>query len=149
MIEVVRYRSVGNWSVSQPSMRSPRLASTLPSIPADDATITLHYDEFAHSLGTRPPRLTRSLQRLNAFHLAHTLPEQPTTLYIRRRVPTLNTRQLARLAEHCPTLAAHHDQLLHTAASPTRDHVTDAAGKPGGINASAPPLRPHQPIGNG
>ena len=85
-------------------------------ITADDPTITLHYDEFAHSLGTRPPRLTRSLQRLNAFHLAHTLPEQPTTLCIRRRVPTLNARQLARLAEHCPTLAAHHDQLLHTAA---------------------------------
>ena len=31
---VVRYRSVGNWSVSQPSIRSPRLASTDPSNPA-------------------------------------------------------------------------------------------------------------------
>jgi hypothetical protein len=83
---------------------------------ADDATITLHCDEFAHSLGTRPPRLTRSLQRLNAFRLAHTLPDQPATLHVRRRVQTLNPRQLARLAEHCPTLAAHHDQLLHSAA---------------------------------
>ena len=32
------YRSVGNWSVSQPSSRSPRLASIEPSSPASAAT---------------------------------------------------------------------------------------------------------------
>ena len=82
----------------------------------DDATITVDYDEFARSLGTTPARLAHTVQRLVGFHLAYIPAGEPATLYLRRRVPTLNTRQLARLAERCPTLAAAHDELLHTAA---------------------------------
>ena len=81
----------------------------------DDASITVNYDELAHSVGTAPGRLAKSLQRLAGFHLAHTLPDQPSTLYLKRRAPTLNDNQLARLAQRCPTAAACHDDLRHVA----------------------------------
>ena len=82
---------------------------------SEDATITVNYDELAHSVGTAPGRLNKSLQRLAGFHLAHTLPDQPSTLYLKRRAPTLNDNQLARLALRCPTAAACHDELRHVA----------------------------------
>lgn len=82
---------------------------------SDTAAITIDYPELAYSLGTAPGRLTKALQRLAAFHLAHTLPGEPTTLYLKRRAPTFNERQLARLAERCPTLAACHDEQRRTA----------------------------------
>ena len=86
-------------------------------VPADDLTITIDYDEFARSLGTTATRLTRTVQRLVGFHLAYIPVTEPSTLQIRRRLPTLNDRQLARLAQRCPTLAACHDEQLHTAAA--------------------------------
>lgn len=83
-------------------------------MPANDgASITLAYAELAHSLGTAPARLTKALRRLANFHLAHTRPDEPATLYLQRRAPTLNSKQLARLAERCPTLAERHEQHRH------------------------------------
>ena len=83
--------------------------------PDVDASITVKYDEFAHSVGTAPGRLAKSLQRLAGFHLAHTLPATPATLYLKRRAPTLSDNQLARLALRCRTVAACHDDLRHVA----------------------------------
>ena len=83
--------------------------------PDDGAAITVKYDELAHSVGTAPGRLAKTLQRLAGFHLAHTLPDEPSTLYLKRRAPTLNDNQLARLALRCPTAAACHDDLRHVA----------------------------------
>ena len=80
------------------------LALWIPT--SEGSTVQLDYTELAHSLGTAPGRLTRALARLGAFHLAHTLPEEPHTLYIRRAAPDLSSGQRARLAERCPTLAA-------------------------------------------
>ena len=77
--------------------------------------ITVNYDELAHSVGTAPGRLAKSLQRLAGFHLAHILPDQPGTLYLKRRAATLNDNQLARLALRCPTAAACHDELRNVA----------------------------------
>jgi hypothetical protein len=73
---------------------------------------TMIHAEFADALGTSPARLTNALGRLIAFHLAYTIPAQPATLFIKRRAPTLNPEQLARLAQQCPTLAASHDEQL-------------------------------------
>ena len=86
-----------------------RLANRLPA--DDDPTFTINVAEFAHALGNAPARLTKALERLVAFHLAYVTPSDTTTLYVKRRAPTLNSKQLARLAERCPTLAAsHHEQ---------------------------------------
>lgn len=80
-------------------------------LPADDlATYAINHAEFAYALGTAPGRLTKTLGRLLAFHLAYTIPTEPDTLYVKRRAPTLNPKQLARLAKRCPTLAACHDK---------------------------------------
>ena len=84
-------------------------------LPAGDGNIIVRYDEFAHGLGTSPARLTKALTRLAGFHLAHTLPEEPHVLHVKRRTAPLDQRQLARLSERCPTLAANHDQLHQTA----------------------------------
>ena len=82
-------------------------------LPADDTTtIRIDHAEFAHALGTAPARLTKAFGRLVAFHLAYTIPTEADTLYVKRRAPTLNPKQLARLAERCPTLAACHDEQL-------------------------------------
>ena len=86
-------------------------------IPADDMTITIGYDEFARSLGTTAARLNRTVQRLVGFRLAYIPVTDPANLQIRRRLPTLNARQLARLAYRCPTLAACHDEHLHAPAA--------------------------------
>ncbi len=80
---------------------------------ADDlATYAINHAEFAYALGTAPGRLTKALGRLVAFHLAYTIPTEPNTLYVKRRSATLSAKQLARLAERCPTLAACHDEQL-------------------------------------
>ena len=82
-------------------------------LPADDtAPYVINHAEFAYALGTAPARLTKALGRLVAFHHAYTVPTEPNTLYVKRRAPTLNPKQLARLAERCPTLAACHDEQL-------------------------------------
>ena len=86
-------------------------------LPDDDtAVITINYAELAYGLGTAPGRLHRALARLVGFHLAYTDPADTNTLHVKRRAPQLNPKQLVRLAERCPTLAACHDELLHTAA---------------------------------
>jgi DNA-binding MarR family transcriptional regulator len=85
-------------------------------MPDTDTSYTVGYDELAHQLGATPARLTRTIGRLEQFRLAHLDPTEPDTVRIVRRVPTLNSRQLARLAERCPTLAAAHDHILATAA---------------------------------
>jgi hypothetical protein len=87
-----------------------QLVAWLPN--NDDTTIAINHAEFAHALGTSPARLTNALGRLIAFHLAYTIPAQPATLFIKRRAPTLNPKQLAHLAQRCPTLAASHDEQL-------------------------------------
>ncbi len=81
----------------------------------DDSTISVDYEEFAHTLGTSPGRLTRAISRLTGFHLAYTIPTEPSTLYLKRRAPTLTAGQLARLAKRCPTLAACHEEHRHAA----------------------------------
>lgn len=81
-------------------------------LPADDTTITIGYDELAWSLGAAPGRLTRAVARLVKFHLATIDPDQPDTLRVQRKAPTLRASMLAGLAAKCPTLAdAHHEQL--------------------------------------
>ena len=86
-------------------------------LPDDDtAAVAINYVELAYGLGTAPGRLHRALARLVGFHLAYTDPADTNTLHVKRRAPQLNPKQLVRLAERCPTLAACHDELLHTAA---------------------------------
>lgn len=87
-----------------------QLAAWLPA--TDETTITINHTEFAHALGTSPARLTKALFRIVGFRLAYTLPNEPNTLYIKRRAPTLSPTQLARLAERCPTLADCHAEQL-------------------------------------
>jgi hypothetical protein len=86
-------------------------------LPANEesASISINYAEFAHTLGTSPGRLTRAISRLAGFHLAYTIPTEPSTLYLKRRAPTLTAGQLARLSKRCPTLAACHEQHCHAA----------------------------------
>jgi hypothetical protein len=79
-------------------------------------TIAINYPQLAASIGTRPARLTRTLQRVAAFHLAYAIPAEPATLYLKRAAPTLSKRMLDALADTCPALAAAHDHILTTAA---------------------------------
>lgn len=101
--------------------RSDHLRTYYSCSPAPGCHLTtarpspVNYDELAHSVGTAPGRLAKSRQRLAGFHLAHTLPDQPSTLYLKRRAPTLNDNQLARHAQRCPTAAACHDEQRHVA----------------------------------
>lgn len=84
-------------------------------LPDDDTPITVNYDELAYGLGTAPGRLTKALARLATFRLSHVDPTSPSTLHVKRRAPQLSPRQLERLAFRCPTLAACHDEHIHTA----------------------------------
>lgn len=90
------------------------LVAWLPD--TDRPTIEINYAQLAASIGARPARLTRTLARIAAFHLAYTIPTEPDTLYLKRRAPTLSTRMLDTLADTCPALAAAHDHMLATAA---------------------------------
>jgi hypothetical protein len=90
------------------------LVAWLPD--TDGPTIDINYAQLAASIGTRPARLTRTLQRVAAFHLAYTIPAEPATLYLKRAAPTLSKRMLDGLADTCPALAAAHDHILTTAA---------------------------------
>ena len=90
------------------------LVAWLPD--TDGPTIDISYPQLAASIGTRPARLTRTLQRLAAFHLAYTVPAEPSTLYLKRAAPTLSKRMLDGLADSCPALAAAHDHMLTSAA---------------------------------
>ncbi len=86
-------------------------------VPTDGSPTTIAYDELAWSLGASPQRLSRGIARLVKFHLGNIDPDQPDTLRIQRKAPTLRTSMLGALAIKCPTLAdAHHEQ-LHTAAA--------------------------------
>jgi hypothetical protein len=90
------------------------LVAWLPD--TDGPTIDINYPQLAASIGTRPARLTRTLSRIAAFHLAYTIPAEPATLYLKRAAPTLSKRMLDALADTCPALAAAHDHMLTTAA---------------------------------
>ena len=90
------------------------LVACLPD--TDGPTIDINYAQLAASIGTRPARLTRTLQRVAAFHLAYTTPTEPATLYLKRAAPALSKRKLDALADTCPALAAAHDHMLTTAA---------------------------------
>ena len=90
------------------------LVAWLPN--TDGPTIDINYNQLAASIGTRPARLTRTLQRVAAFHLAYTVPTEPTTLYLKRAAPTLSKRMLDALTETCPALAAAHDHMVSSAA---------------------------------
>jgi hypothetical protein len=77
---------------------------------AEGPSISVNYEEFAHTLGTSPGRLTKALARLAGFHLAYTLPLEPSTLYLKRRAPALSASQLTWLTKRCPTLTACHEE---------------------------------------
>ena len=85
-------------------------------VPANETPIAIAHDELAWSLGASPARLNRAILRLVKFHLASIAPNEPDTLRIQRRAPTLNAALLAGLAVKCPTLTNAHDEQLHTAA---------------------------------
>ena len=92
-------------------------ANLVAWVPANDNTnIQVHWTQLAASIGASPARLRRITQRMATFHLAYTLPAEPSTLHLRRRAATLSPKLLEQLATNAPALAAAHDHLLHTAA---------------------------------
>ena len=86
-------------------------------LPATDAPLPVHFEQLAASIGTTPARLTRTIQRITAFHLAYVLPTEPDHLHVQRRAATLSPKLVERLAQTCPTLAAAHDHMARTSAA--------------------------------
>ncbi len=108
----------------------------------DHATVPLAYTELAHSLGTAPGRLTRALSRLAAYHLAHTLHDQPHTLYIKRAAPNLSPAN----APDSPNAAPPSPQNTNDSTPPDLQAVTNQTRPPDHPAASTRPAHfgPHR-----